>query len=275
MSLSNFALKKVSVCSFTKCVLQSSPGLVQMKWRLDWECMQPSRFLNRRNFWSGSSTKKELMSLSNFALKKVSVCSFTKFVLQSSQELVQIQLGLEWECMYSSSLLNRRNFWSGLSTKKELMSLSNFALKKVSVCSLTKNVLQSSRGLVQMKWGLDWECIQPSRFLNRRNFWSGSSTKKELMSLSNFELKKVSVCRFTKCVLQSSPGLVQMKWRLDWEFMQPSRFLNRKNFWSGSSTKKELMSLSNFALKKVSVCSFTKFVLPSSQELVQIKWGLE
>ena len=35
--------------------------------------------------------------------------------------------------------------------KKVLMSLSNFALKSVSVCSFTKNVFQSSQGLVQMK----------------------------------------------------------------------------------------------------------------------------
>ena len=33
------------------------------------------------------------------------------------------------------------------------MSLSNFALKRVSVCSFTKTVFQSSQGLVQIEWG--------------------------------------------------------------------------------------------------------------------------
>ena len=153
--------------------------------------------------------------------------------------------------MHSSRLLNRRNFWSGLSTKKELMSLSNFALKKVSACSFTKNVLQSSQGLVQMKWGLGWECIHPSKFLNIRNFLSGLSTKKVLRSLSKFALKKVSVCSFTKSVFQSSPRVIQMNLGLEWECFHPSRFLNIRNFLSGLSTKKVLRSLSNFALKNV------------------------
>ena len=227
--------------------------------------MHPIRFLNIRNFLSGLSTKKVLMSLSNFALKKVSVCSFTKNVLQSSQGLVQMKWGLGWECIHPIRFLNIRNFLSGLSTKKVLRSLSNFALKKVSVRGFTKSDLQSSQGLVQMKWGLGWECIHPIRFLNIRNFLSGLPTKKVLRSLSNFALKKVSVRGFTKSVLQSSQGLVQMKWGLGWECIHPIRFLNIRNFLSGLSTKKELMSLSNFALKKVSVCSFTKNILQSSQ----------
>ena len=154
------------------------------------------------------------------------------------------------ECMLPSRFWNEKNFWSGLSTKNLLKLLPNFALKKLSVCSCTKSVLQSSQGIVQMKWGLDWECMQPSRFINRRNFWSGSSTKKELMSLSNFALKKVSVCSFTKFVLPSSPELVQMKWGLDWECMQPSRFLNRRNFWSCSPTKKRTHVVVKFCAQK-------------------------
>ena len=126
----------------------------------------------------------------------------------------------------------------------------------MSVCSFTKSVLQSSKGLVQKEWGLDGECMQPSRFLNRRNFWSGLSTKKKTHVVVKFCAQKSVGMQFHVKCFQSIQGLVQMKWGLEWECMQPLRFLNRRNFWSGLSTKKELMSLSNFALKNVSVFSF-------------------
>ena len=118
----------------------------------------------------------------------------------------------EW--MLPSRFWNEKNFWSGLSTKNLLKLLPNFALKKLWVCSCTKSVLQYSQGIVQMKWGLEWECTHPSRFWNRTTFWSGLSTKKVFMSLSNFARKKMSVCSITKGIFQSSQGLVQMKWGL-------------------------------------------------------------
>ena len=145
----------MSVSSFTKSGFQSSQELVQMKWGLAFECMQTSRFWNRKIVWSGLSTKIVLISLSNFARIKVSVCSFTKSILQSSQEFVQMKWGLEYECMHPISFWNRKNFWSGLSTKTVLMSLSNFALKKVSVCSFKKSDFQSSQLLVKTEWGLE------------------------------------------------------------------------------------------------------------------------
>ena len=81
--------------------------------------------------------------------------------------------------MHPSRCWNRRNYWSGLSTKKVLMSLSNFALKSVSVSSFTKSVFQCRRGLVQMKWGLEQKYMHPSRYWNSRTYWSGLSTKKK------------------------------------------------------------------------------------------------
>ena len=106
-------LYKSRYARFTKSVFQSSQGLVQMKWGLE--------------FWSGVASKEVLMSLSNFALKKLSVCRFTKSVFQSSHELVQMKWRQEFECMHPSRLWNRRNFWSGFSNEKVFMSLSNFA----------------------------------------------------------------------------------------------------------------------------------------------------
>ena len=175
--------------------------------------------------------------------------------------------------MHPSRFWNRRNFWSELSTKKVLMS-SNFAPIIASVCSLTKSVFQSSRGLVQMEWGLEQECVHPNRCWSRRNYWSGLSTKKVLISLSNFALKSVSVCSFTKSVFQSSEALVQMEWGLEYECMHAIRCQNRRSYWCGLSRKKVLMS-SNFAPIIVSVCSFTKSVFQSSRGLFQMEWGQE
>ena len=93
-----------------------------------------------------------------------------------------------------------------------------------------KVFFQSSQGLFQMEWGLEWECKHPSRFWSKKNFWSGLSTRKVLMSLSNFAPINVSVCSFTKSVFQSSRGLVQVEWELELECMHPIRCLNRKNF---------------------------------------------
>ena len=177
--------------------------------------MHPSRFWNKRIFWSGLSTKKWTHVVVKFCAQKVSVCSFTKTVFQSSQELVQMKWALAYEWMQTSRFWNRKIVWSWLSTKKVLMSLSNFARIKVSVCSFTKSILQSSQEFVQMKWGLEYECMHPSSFWNRKNFWSGLSTKTVLMSLSNFALKKVSVCSFKKSDFQSSQLLVQTEWGLE------------------------------------------------------------
>ena len=241
MSLSNFQtlrLYKSQYAKFTKSVFQSRQELVQTKWGQKYDCINPSRFWKRRNFWSGFSTKKVIMSLSNFQTLRLYTsryARFTKSVFQSSQGLVQLKWGLE--------------FWSGVASKKVLMSLSNFALIKLSVCRFTKSVFQSSHELVQMKWRQEFECMHPSRLWNRRNFWSGFSTKKVLMSLSNFQtlrLYKSQYAKFTKSVFQSRQELVQTKWGQKYDCINPSRFWKGRNFWSGFSTKKVIMSLSNF-----------------------------
>ena len=53
----------------------------------------------------------------------------------------------------SSEVLNENYFLIWFFYEKGvLMSLSNFALKKVSVCRFSKNIFQSNQELVQMKW---------------------------------------------------------------------------------------------------------------------------
>ena len=167
------------------------------------------KFLKRKGFLIWFSTKKVLMSMSKFALKKVSLCSFTKSVFQTSQVWVQIEWGLDRSvCILVGS--NRKNFWSGFSTL-----------------------------WVQIEWGLEQECMHTSRFWNRKNFWSGFSTLEEECKHSRrkvlkqtesfilvfyeksiyvdvkFSVQKVSICSFTKSVFKSSQGLVQMEWGLE------------------------------------------------------------
>ena len=73
--------------------------------------------------------------------------------------------------VYLTRYIQKQNiFLSGLSTKKVLMSLSNFALIKVLECSFTTSVFQSSQELVQMEWELERVCMNPSKFSNRKNF---------------------------------------------------------------------------------------------------------
>ena len=127
------------------------------------------------------------------ALKKLSLCSFTKSVFQSSQRLVHMEWRLEQECMHSISFSKRRKFWYALSTKKVLLSLSNFALKKRRYAVSPKVFFLSSQLLVQMEWGLEKECMHPSRFWNRKIFWSGCLRKKPSCRCQILRSKK---CRY-------------------------------------------------------------------------------
>ena len=72
--------------------------------------------------------------------------------------------------------------WGGF--EKSTHVVAKFCAKKLSVCRFTKSVFQSSHALVQVKWRQEFECVHPSRFWNRRNFWSGFSTKKVVVKFS-------------------------------------------------------------------------------------------
>ena len=70
--------------------------------------------------------------MSNFAFKKVSVCSFTNSVIRS----VCILVGSEREIFFDQGNLRKKIF----------VSLSIFALKKLTLGSSKKSVFQSSQG---------------------------------------------------------------------------------------------------------------------------------
>ena len=114
--------------------------------------------------------------------------------------------------MQPSSSEREKNFDLGFLRKKSIHVVVKFrGYKSLGMLGSQKKFFQSSQGPVPMKWGLEYESMHPSRFWNRRSFWSGFCTKKVLMSLSNFALKKVGLQIHEKC-FQSSQEIVQMKW---------------------------------------------------------------
>ena len=120
--------------------------------------------------------KNVLISWSNFALKKVSYAASRKVFFNLVKKF------FKWIEDYSRSLWilvgseTDKKLWSGSLRKRVLMSLSNFAPIKVSVCSSTKSVFRSNPEVVQMKWGIEYDCMHPSRFWTKSIFWSGLST---------------------------------------------------------------------------------------------------
>ena len=49
-------------------------------------------------------------------------------------------------------ILKQKDYCSRWFEKEVLNTLSDFALKRLSICSLTKSVFQYSEGLVQINW---------------------------------------------------------------------------------------------------------------------------
>ena len=58
----------------------------------------------------------------------------------------------------------RRNFCSRWSERKVFNTLSDFALKELSLHRLTHSVFQYSEGLIQINCGPTYECESPKRF---------------------------------------------------------------------------------------------------------------
>ena len=101
-------------------------------------------------FVLGDLRKKAFKTLSDFALKIQSLHSLTNSVLQYSEGLIQINCGTtyEWESPYRFQ--GRKNCCSSWSEKKVLNTLSGFALKILSLHSLTNSVFQYIEGLIQI-----------------------------------------------------------------------------------------------------------------------------
>ena len=128
------------------------------------------------------------------------------------------------------------------------MSLSSFALKKVWQSS-TKNVFQSSQGRVQIKCGLEQECMQTSRFWNRKKMIFVVYEKST--HVVKFCAQNVWLCS-TKNI--SNPVKDFFKWNGARVGVYASLWvLKRKEFWIRVVYKKVLMLLSNFALKSVAM----------------------
>ena len=157
--------------------------------------------------------------------------------------------GSREECHCPSTVWGGKNFWPRWLTKKVLDTLSNFALKNALYSVSTKIAFQPSQGLVQMNWGSSEKCHCPSTVWGGKNFWPRWYTKKVLDTLSNFALKNALYSVSTKIAFQPSQGLIQMTWGSSDECHCPSTVWEGKNFLPRWYTKKELDTLSNFALK--------------------------
>ena len=66
----------------------------------------------------------------------------------------------------------------GVLRKKVLNTLSDFALKILSLHSLTNSIFQYSEGLIQINCRPTYEWESPNRFQGRKNCCSGCSEKK-------------------------------------------------------------------------------------------------
>ena len=166
------------------------------------------------------------------------------------------------------------NFDLGRSRKKYSCHCQFLRSKKCRYAVSQKVFHQSSQGLVQMQWGLEWECIHPIRFLNRRNFWSGLSTKKELMSLSIFALKKCRHAVSRKNFFNIVKNLVK------WNEGSRRSELNLVGaeiegiFDLGCLRKIHSCRCQTLRSKKCRHAVSQKVYHQSSQGFVQIKWGL-
>ena len=103
-----------------------------------------------------------------------------------------------------------RIFVLGGLRKKVFNTLSDFALKILSLHSLTNSVLQYSEGRIQIKCGPTCEWESPNRFQGRKNCCSRCSEKEVLNTLSDFALKILSLHSLTNSVFQYSEGLIRI-----------------------------------------------------------------
>ena len=112
----------------------------------------------------------------------------------------------------------------GVLRKKVLNTLSDFALKILSLHSLTNSVFQYSEGLIQINCGPTYEWESPNRFKGRKNCCSSWSEKKVLNTLSGFALKILYLHSLTNSVFQYSEGLIQINCGTTYEWESPYRF---------------------------------------------------
>ena len=166
MSLSNFALKRVSVCSFTKSVFNLVKDLCKLieGWSRSVSILVGSE--SKGIFDLGGLGKK--YSCRQILRSKECRCAVSRKVSfnlvmdlcklnEGWSRSVSILVGSESARIFDLDGLRKKYscrshfFLIWVVYEKVLMSLSNFALKRVSVCSFTKSVFQSGHGLVQIE----------------------------------------------------------------------------------------------------------------------------
>ena len=247
-----------------KSDIQSSEGLLQMKWGSNKQFDNPSKFWNRDKFPSRWSTKNVPNTLSNFELKKI-LCSFLKSGFQSSEKLfnwneglrssVSLLVGSEAEIFFNLGGL-RKNYL----TSKILISKI-----KILLCSFMKSDIQSSEGLFQMKWG--------STKWNRAKFPSRWSTKKVLNTLSIFELKKYSCAVSRKAIFSLVKDIFNWVEGLRGTIIIFVGSETKINFHLGGQRKNLLTRQILSSKIKILLCIFMKSDIQSSEGLFQKKWG--
>ena len=149
--------------------------------------------------------------MSNFELKKYSCEVSWKAIFILVKDFVNWIKGLRRTVIILVGSETEIIFHLGGLRKKELKCQILSSKLKIHLSSFMKSDVQSSEGLLQMKWGSTKECDSPSRLWNRANFPSRWSTKNVLKTLSNFEFKKILLGSLMKSDFQSSEGLFQFK----------------------------------------------------------------
>ena len=212
-----------------------------MNWGLAEECIPANSFWKRKIFWSGCSTKKSTEVVLRFRAQKTVLRRFSEmFFFQSSLGLILLNWGLVEECIPPRRLKKRRKFWTDCSMKRVLRWLSDSELRKLSWDNLTKSIFQSCLGRNLLNWGLEEECILPSKFWKRMIFLFGLFYEKSLRLLFDIDLKKFSPGNFKRSVFQYCLELILLNWGLLEECIPPSRLRKKKNFWYCFLRKKYL-----------------------------------
>ena len=104
----------------------------------------------RKNYRSRLSEIEVLNTLSDFALKKLSLYSLGKSVFNLAKDLFTSIEGLSRSGKVQIGSKGRKKYRSRMSEIEVLNTLSDFALKILSLYSLTKSVFQYSEGLIQI-----------------------------------------------------------------------------------------------------------------------------
>ena len=177
--MSDFALKIPSLNSLTKSFFRYSEGLIQIIWVRMKVSENPYIFYGRRIFCSRWSEKKNLARCqilrSKYYLYTVHEKVFFNTVkdsFKSYRSYVRVKS--------QNMFLGRKNFCSEWSEKQVLSTMSGFALKILSLNSLTKSCFRYSEGLIQIIWVPMKVSENPYMFYGRRIFCSRYPEKKNL-----------------------------------------------------------------------------------------------